>query len=426
MWGMIAASSFMAQAQAKMDEQRMEQDIEVAENILGTLVRQQFGRRNFLPIEVSGHYLPGYGVTFRLPHGGAFNFLLMNSSDAPNIMENIGPGSYSYSYSFSTPQPVLAGEDKEYQARTKERQALAEEDKARMKERQALAEEDKARMKERQAKGQSIQRTKSGTRVRINSDSVNSSIDQKFLEVAKNFLADYGDVLSQLRPEERIVITNRAEDFEGGFEFKWAGGMGSQRGMMSAEVKRDDINQMKQGKITRDQFLSRIKIVNTESSGELEPDLEVLSSMFGRLYREDLSRTYYVQGEVSYERLKDFGVIYYMRVYSSNEEDDRFYLPTVGLRDVSQVERDKKVKELYPKFESELKENLVEYGRTLRSLKDEEQVLFKVKLTRCDGCGIPETLELSVKNSVLKDYGSGKMSKEAVLAKVSVKKVGEQ
>ncbi len=395
MWGMMVTGSFIAQSQAKMDEQRMEQDIEVAENILGTLVRQQFGRRNFLPIEVSGNYLPGYGVTFRLPHGGAFNFLLMNSSDAPNIMENIGPGSYSYSYSISAPQAVLAGEDK-------------------------------ARAKERQTKDQTVQRTKSGTRMKINSDSVNSSIDQKFLEVAKNFLADYGDVLSQLRPEERIAITNRADDFEGGLEFRWAGGMGSRGGMMSAEVKRDDINQMKQGKITRDQFLSRIKIVNTESSGELDPDLEVLSSMFSRLYREDLSRTYYVQGEVSYERLKDFGVVYYMRVYSSNEEEDRFYLPTVGLRDVSQVDRDKKVKELYPKFESELKENLVEYGRTLRSLKDEEQVLFKVKLTRCEGCGIPETLELSIKNSVLKDYGSGKLSKEAALAKVNVKKSGEQ
>ena len=120
MCGMMVASSFMALAQAKMDEQRMEQDIEVAENILGTLLRQQVGKRNFFPMEVSGSYTAGYGVTFRMPHGGAFNFFMMNSSDAPNIIENIGPGTYSYSYSISSPQAELAGDDK---ARTKERQA---------------------------------------------------------------------------------------------------------------------------------------------------------------------------------------------------------------------------------------------------------------------------------------------------------------
>ncbi len=389
-WGMMMASSFMAQSQTKMDEQRMEQDIEVAENILSTMIRQQLGKRNFFPMEVNGSYTAGYGVTFRMPRLGAFTLMTENF---------IGPNMTSFSYSFNSDF-----NEKE------ERQAEFERDNAVRGEKAAV----KARTAVRTPKG-----------YKVNRDSLAATADQIFLMVAKNFLADYGDVISQLKPEERITITNRSEDFEGGMFLRWPEGE-ARRGLMSAEVKREDINQMKQGKITRDQFLSLIKIINTESSGELDPDLEVLSSMFSRLYREDLSKTYYVQGEVSYERLRDFGVIYYMRVYSSNEEDDRFFLPTVGLRDVSQLERDKKVKELYPKFESDLKENLVEYGRTLRSLKDEEQVLFKVKLTKCDGCGIPETLELSIKNSVLKDYGSGKVSKEAALAKVNVKKSGEQ
>ena len=42
--GMVmCVEGFMAVGQAKMDEQRMEQDIEVAENILSTLIRQQSG-----------------------------------------------------------------------------------------------------------------------------------------------------------------------------------------------------------------------------------------------------------------------------------------------------------------------------------------------------------------------------------------------
>jgi hypothetical protein len=197
--------------------------------------------------------------------------------------------------------------------------------------------------------------------------------------------------------------------------------------MMSVEARRGDIDQLKQGKLSRAEFLSRLKVVNTESTDAVDPDLEVLSSLFGRLYREDLSKTYYVQGNINYERMKDFGVMYYMKVYSSLEMDnDLFTMPTLDLRGVSQAERDKKVKELYPRFESDLKENIVEYGRTLRSLKDEEQLVFSVRLTKCEGCGIPATLELSVKAGALKDYSAGRATREATVAKINVKKTGVQ
>jgi len=399
--------SLMATGQTKIDEQRMQQDIEVAENILSTLVRQQFNKRNFFPMEVSGSYMAGYGVTFRMPRGGAFNMFLYKSMDEPNTVINAPtPDGFSttYSYSFSNTE-----RDEDEKAREKDGRAREKTmDKA---EREVIRQQQQIRT----PKGR-----------KIISDSSMATANQRFLDVAKSFLADYGDVLSQLRPEERIVVTNRGEEFGQDFNFRWPGAE-SRRSLISVEAKRDDIAQLKQGKITRDQFMSRLKIVNTEASEKLDPDLEVLSSMFSRLYREDLSKTYYSQGEVTYERLKDFGVIYYMRVYSSIQGDDeRWAMPTIAMSNVPTPERDKKVKELYPKFESELKENLIEYGRTLRSLNDNEQLVFNVKLTKCTGCGIPTSIELSVNSLVLKDYSSGKATKEASISKVNVKKVGDQ
>lgn len=393
----VIISSLSAFGQTKADEKRMEQDIEIAENILGTLIRQQFSKRMFLPIEVSGNYTPGYGVTFRLPQSGGFNVFMM----APPDMENFGPGTVTYSYSRS-------GDTEEMQ-----RDQLREE----------------KRQLEREARGKARVQATTPRASKADRDSLASNSDKILLQVGRDFLADYGDVLSQLKPEEKIVITNRSEGFEDGFGWRMNSfpGRESRRSMVSVEGKRDDIIQLRQGKISRDQFLSRLKVVDTETSDKLDPDLEVLSSMFSRLYREDLSKTYFTQGDVNYERLKDFGVIYYMKVYSSNEEgEERWSLPTVAMRDVSQTERDKKVKEMYPAFESELKENVIEYGRTLRSLKDDEQLVFNIRLTKCTGCGIPSSVEVSVKNTVLKDYGAGKISREAAVGKVSVKKVGNQ
>src|SRR5690606_7324272 len=123
------------------------------------------------------------------------------------------------------------------------------------------------------------------------------------------------------------------------------------------------------------------------------------------------------------ERLNDFGAIFYMTVYSSSEVGrDRFRMPTVGGTDMDLESRNKKVKELYPAFEQDLRENILEYGRTVKSLGDDEVLVFQVKMTRCPDCAIPASLEYTVKGSVLKNYNSGKLDKKSALSQISIKK----
>lgn len=195
------------------------------------------------------------------------------------------------------------------------------------------------------------------------------------------------------------------------------------------EALKSDLAQLREGKITRQQAADRIKIINTESVEEVAPDLELLSSIFTRLYSEDISKTYFVGDNVTFERLKDFGAIYYMTMYSSIELGDysrRYVMPTVGLMDVDQATKDKKVTELYPKFEADLKENIIEYGRTVKSLRDDEVLVFQVTLGKCPGCSVPSTLEVSIKGSALRDYSSGKSDKAATLSKFSIRKGSAQ
>ena len=103
-----------------------------------------------------------------------------------------------------------------------------------------------------------------------------------------------------------------------------------------------------------------------------------------------------------------------------------FYMPTLKLDKLSEEERNKKVTELYPKFELELKENILEYGRTVKSLKPNEVLSFQVNVTKCKGCGIPSTVEINTKASVLTDYLLGKIDKNAALKQLEVKKGNAQ
>lgn len=372
----------------KIDEVRMERDIEVAENILKTLVRQQFDRqRMFFGFEVDGSYQEGFGVTFRFPADFTTPITFAIAGDVGEVMWLDG-SPRGYSYSVTTP------------SRT-EREA----------EEKAKDEADRVRLKAKAAQ----------SRASLNTDSIRQAYNEKLVSAAKDFLIDYGDLISQLGPNEKIVITNRGDQPR-----VWVNQFLSspKRTHLSIEIAKGDIVAHKQGKLTRDQALKKINVVNTESVDAVEPDLELLSSIFNRLYRSDLSNTFFTDEGIYFERLKDFGAVYYMRVYSSNQlpNTNLFNMPTARLNEVDQAARDKKVKELYPAFEKDIKENIIEYGRTVKSLGDNESLIFNVRLTKCEGCGIPSSIELTVKGSVLKDYASGKVTKEAAIGKIAVKK----
>lgn len=365
----------------QVDQERMNRDIKVAENVLVTLIKQKLdGDRMFFPLNVTGSYQEGFGVTFMLPvdYTTPIAFGLSRSDEV-------------VFYRGDRVQGVNTGPGRN-----------------RMPETETRNRNDWALKDRRQ----------------LNLDSLRDLSNTRVIEAAREFLVDYGDMLSQVPADEKILITNR-----GNQPRMWVGALVSapDRTYLSIELKKSDLNALKQGSIGRAELLKRISVVTAKATDEMEPDLELLSTIFSRLYRPDLSNTFFVEGAVPYERLKDFGVVYYMQVFSANRTFNSTYdMPTVGLHDISQAQRDEKVKQLYPKFEQELKENIIEYGRTLKSLDADEQLIFNVSLTQCLQCRIPATLELSVPGSVLKNYNEGKTDKGTAISSISLKRGPDQ
>jgi hypothetical protein len=419
--GAIVLGTQMVTAQST-DEARMKRDIEIAENVLGTMIKQEFSKGNFFPVEVRGSYRAGYGVTFAVPTDMLMP-MVWGSGDRDVMILDGTPGVYSYSFS-TAPEPEGLAIFERNEAEMEKAKAEKEMVKAEKEMKSAKKEMEKAEKSEKVARAESEYKRGAAAGVRVtrssrsgNRDSLLAVNNAKIIQAAKNFLADYGDMLSQLKADERIIITNQVDNQ------RWFYGQNTKRSILTVEASKGDLAQLRQDKISRDQFLSKIKVTNTESTGKMEPDLELLSSIFNRLYRSDLSKSFFIEGNLYYERLTDYGAIMYMQVYSSNQVEDGLWdMPTVNLREVDQAARDKKVKELYPGFESELKENILEYGRTLKSLKDTEQLVFNVTLTKCKGCGIPSEIEVSVTSAVLKEYNTGKLDKSSALGKISVKR----
>lgn len=391
-------------------DERMERDIQVAENVLGTLVKQQFEKNMIIPVDVQGSYRSGFGVTFSLPN---FSFFPMNYLMAPRAPRAPGVQVYSgqgggYTYSIQTDEEGDVVSE-EFSGDLEEAEEIANK-----------AKRDAEVESHRKLSGRGSVSTTEPTKT----DKDLKEQNKLLIEAAKTFLADYSTIISQLKPEERIVITNRGTE-SGNRYWRFMGD--EKRFFLSVEANGADIKQYQTGKLSREQFLGKINVVESEVEAERIQDLELLSTIFDRLYQSDLSATFFTDGSTYYERLKDYGAIFYMQVFSSNQMDRGYFsMPTQRVDRISEEERNKKVTELYPTFEKELKENILEYGRTIKSLKPTEVLVFNVRLTKCKECGIPSSVEITTKASVLSDYLLGKLDKNAALSKIEVKQGAKQ
>lgn len=339
------------------DEDRMERDLKIGENVLGTLTTGNTNRGVYFSRKVESNYLPDYGVIFSIPS----STIVLSASSGDVYISTGGESAYVVSGTAEAPEV-----EKKEQNEKRREEAL-----------------EAAR------------------------------------EQISTFLVDYADLIGQLKPTDRIVVQMRGRNDR---IFFYNNQSASKNKGMSAQILKKDITSYKQGKISREEAMGKIEWTNEEDE-EVAKDIELFATIFARLYEPDLSSTYYASSRsIGYTSLENFGITFSMKVYSSSSDNGLHTIRTTGESGLSQEERNNKVEAMYPEFEESFKQNLLDYGRTIKSLKPDEMVIFKVELTECKGCNMPEEIEVSVKGKTLKDYDSGSLSRDKALALVTVKK----
>ena len=245
------------------------------------------------------------------------------------------------------------------------------------------------------------------------------------------FLAEYGHIIRGLSPSEKIII-NISPERNGLFRLSRNSNVTTTIGYaneddetfsLSVQVDKQSIDDLRAGRIDRDSFEDRVEVEEMTYEQYKSEDMELFLSIFTRLYEKDLSETYFLSMNppLYYEKIKDRGVIFYMKVFSSNMSGAFHFIPTKGLNKLSQEERDEVVEEMYPDFVDELKENILEYGRVIKTMEAKDILFFKIKLTECEGCTMPEKITLSIPYSAIQDYSDGKLSLDAAKNKFSLK-----
>ncbi|MEQ9286484.1 MAG: hypothetical protein RIG77_06225 [Cyclobacteriaceae bacterium] len=470
----LVTSGLVAQ---QIDQKKMDRDIEIAEDILMSMMKQDKEVRYNLISEPHGMYVEDYGVIFNISgstspirmiqhwrsnegfgHNFDFNFDFDDSFvvDTDEINRKAQIIAREAQRMARENQRILVEEHRVIREQSEELQRQAEEiaEEAEHMNREAMKmareAEKEARKAEKEARkhqdGEVEEEIEIDEDIDIDED-IEADIEEEmhwhvisdhppgmsaviagngpmkpgafdsveFQTLMTDFLVDYASLIGQLKPDQKIMVSSGS----GG---KRQFGRSYYDGKLTAEVTKSDLDDYKKGKLSREKLIEKIVINKTDDTKAPYKDLELFSTIFERLYEHDLAETYYMSRGLSYERLMNFGVIYSMKVYSSKENNGKYSIPTQNLYDLSFEERNQKVKEMYPEFEQELKANILDYGKTIKSLAPNETLLFQVKLTECKDCGIPRNIDVSVKQSVLSDYGAGKLSQSDALKKVNVKK----
>ena len=392
----LCGSPLLAQ---QVDVEKMDRDLKVAAAALGTLVetKQQLllARRED---RQTAQYLEGYGVMMTLPAQHSVTVL------APNVYRGAGTAQIR-GVEPSSQRRIKVGKTFDQGAGASQIRGF-----------EPSSPTGTIRI------GKSLTETADAPK-EIDRDSLSQVQTDQLKEQVTIFLLEYADLIGQLQPENRIKIVEERSPFvsQGRFlQSRPSSPMVMRKQRFSAEIKKSDLTAFKAGELSREEVVGRILFSESLAEG-LDQDLELLANILDRLYRPDLSETFYYTGYAYYDKIPEFGVIYHLNMLTRTEKNlYNFILPSDKTVDLQEESDPEKLTALYPGFLEGLKENILTYGRTVKSMDRTERLVFNIRLSNCTGCDVPGWVNVSIGMADLFDYDAGKLSKVETLQRFKV------
>ncbi len=284
-------------------------------------------------------------------------------------------------------------------------------------------------------------------------DSIYKAGNIHFSETIKSFFQNYGDLTDQLDVDDNIMVIfgsdayqrlghwNKTQTLTGKLKGSTDEGA-SPPTKITAEISYKTIVDYKQGKINEDQFIKNIRFSEKPLDESANQEFIILAGIFEKLYQRSSGGFNYLQ-QINFERIDGLGVVYEILLGQNFPVENAEKLFTLNLNsdtiavnrkewnvkklaDYNQQKLDeykRQQHEAYQAFKLKLKQNLIKYGKTLKSLKDDEILMLATKLPNCLNCDRPVKLNLIIRASFLKDYDQRKITLDQAVGKIIEKEV---
>lgn len=375
---LFAISTALAQQGQDFDAGRMNRDINIMENILAEIFKVETIDHNRNVVVASGvlkkgggirgTYLPDYGVIFMIPDVRS-NFFLYNHDK-----------SYAFAYS-------------------------------------------------------------SG-----NTEDSNIS-EEAVINRIEEFLRDYGSTIGQLDSDEKIMViygVNRSsQNFGNVALFSKNSAEVEEKTRIptiSVVAEKSNLEAYRSGNINEDRFRERLSIARVEDDNQRQLDMEVLANIFETALKDqDDKESFRIRGSVDFLKLDNFGALFFLDVsYSKSfavisvqfakELESARRNGQINLRELADSAEDSTKKaqpwknqiNAFEKFTDQLREYIVDYGRTLKSLQPDHFVMVSVNISSSLD-EIPERIDVQIKKSDLEALDRGRINRDQAIERVSVR-----
>lgn len=242
----------------------------------------------------------------------------------------------------------------------------------------------------------------------------------------EDFFADYAILLRELKDDAivtilvqnnkpRYVFKTNSNSTIFGFgtaSFKADNDKDDSNKELHASVKMKDVRDYSLGKIDRKQFNETINF-NISLPKETPTDITIFNNIFETLYSQTNTQNYFISEAITYSDLGAIGYRFTLELYSAYKEGEKFRI--IAKRDepnVSQLEKDQFVLDVYPEWKESFLTNLIDYAITIKSFQSDRAINFEIQLPSCPSFDekMPDQLSISFNANYLEDYRAGKLS----------------
>ncbi|WP_420385949.1 hypothetical protein [Roseivirga sp.] len=337
---------------------KMEKDIIILQNVLGDLFSNNEGDRFFSSRNAKGMYIPGSGVMFSL-----------NSS--------------------------VYGS--------------------------ALVELVSARERE----SQRADRTEEPD---LDVDEMNKKNEENLKQKSREFLANYGSLLSELKSGEKIMLNieyseavdrDRDRISTGGARVAYIGSRSNKKRMQSS-ISAKTLSDFTSGKISLDQAMNSVEVNIKGDSDKEMSDVRIMAGILDDLLQNTMDGKLRRRSRTSWSYFDGFGLMFNIQMSTTVSSNLVVYSQGAAgtVSRISKDDRDKEreemlkdLEEVFPEFEEMLKENIIQYGRTLRSLGTGESIIVNVDLgTYFRDSKLPRSIRMVIPKSTIEAYAKGQKS----------------
>ncbi|WP_421773310.1 hypothetical protein [Gracilimonas sp.] len=275
-------------------------------------------------------------------------------------------------------------------------------------------------------------------------DKADKTVDEEsVVKRITEFMQDYASTMGQLSPDENVLViygsTNSSNSRYAAYTLRAIDDNDEEKQIkklpvISVSAKKSDLDAYRSGRLNADAFQNRLSVSKSEESEKL--DMKVLGNIFRTALEDGDGEQFHLinSNSLSYLYLDNFGALYSMNIHRGhNLGSFRFGSITGNLS----AEREKELEELkedmrareqklnetleaeYENLISKTKEFIIDYGRTLSSLKNNQHLLVSLNISDASD-EIPERVTLQVQKSVFDRLDRGQISREAALNAVTL------